>query len=83
MSAKPCLVLNRALNKGLISIKSSNVYEEDEKNDGLPGMRVSRRAADVRVLIGHARRNQLETQKKKKRNPLISQNDSESNQKNI
>lgn len=45
-------------------------------------MRVSLRAADVRVLIGHARRNQLET-KKKKRNPLITQNDSESNQENI
>lgn len=44
-------------------------------------MRVRRRAADVRVLIGHARRNQLET--KKKRNPLITQNDSESNQENI
>lgn len=60
--AKPCLVHNRVLNKGLISTKSSNIYE-DEKNDSMDFL-ACELATDVRVLIGHVRPNQLETKNK-------------------
>lgn len=50
VSAKPCLVHNRALNKGLTSTKSSNIYEEDEKNDSIDFL-VCESAAELQMCV--------------------------------